>query len=110
MEDRWKDQYSAEGWLARTHQAFPEQFVGSRFAIRGTHVRDPLLASAATIAAQAERHHDVDPSLARAAYRLAIAQYTHLEQTAPNPGSAAAARQTAELLAKRLAKISDTAT
>ena len=75
-----------------------------------THVRDPLLASAAAIAALAEQHHDGDPSLARSAYRLAIARYTHLEQTAPNPGSAAAARQTAELLAKRLATVAETAT
>ena len=27
----------AEGWLARTYDAFPEQLVGRRFAIRGTH-------------------------------------------------------------------------
>jgi ribosomal protein L11 methyltransferase len=29
----------AEGWLARTHAAFPEQRVGGRFAVRGTHLR-----------------------------------------------------------------------
>ncbi len=28
----------AGGWLARTHSAFPEQRVGRRFAIRGTHL------------------------------------------------------------------------
>lgn len=28
----------SEGWLARTRSAFPEQFVGRRFAIRGTHL------------------------------------------------------------------------
>jgi ribosomal protein L11 methyltransferase len=28
----------AEGWLARTRAAFPEQLVGRRFAIRGTHL------------------------------------------------------------------------
>ncbi len=28
----------AEGWLARVYEAFPEQAVGRRFAIRGTHV------------------------------------------------------------------------
>ena len=28
----------AEGWLARTYSAFPEQLVGRRFAIRGTHL------------------------------------------------------------------------
>lgn len=31
----------AEGWLARTHAAFPEQLVGRRFAIRGTHLSGP---------------------------------------------------------------------
>jgi ribosomal protein L11 methyltransferase len=29
----------AEGWLARTRAAFPEQLVGRRFAVRGTHVK-----------------------------------------------------------------------
>jgi len=28
----------ADGWLARVHAAFPEQTIGRRFAIRGTHV------------------------------------------------------------------------
>jgi len=28
---------AAEGWLARTWEAFPEQLVGRRFAVRGTH-------------------------------------------------------------------------
>jgi ribosomal protein L11 methyltransferase len=28
----------AEGWLARTYDAFPQQDVGRRFAIRGTHL------------------------------------------------------------------------
>lgn len=31
---------AAEGWLARTHAAFPEQLVGRRFAVRGTHLTD----------------------------------------------------------------------
>ncbi len=31
----------AEGWLARTHAAFPEQLVGRRFAVRGTHLSGP---------------------------------------------------------------------
>lgn len=31
----------AEGWLARTRAAFPEQLVGRRIALRGTHVEDP---------------------------------------------------------------------
>ena len=31
----------AEGWLARTRAAFPEQLVGRHFAIRGTHLAGP---------------------------------------------------------------------
>jgi ribosomal protein L11 methyltransferase len=30
----------AEGWLARTLESFPEQLVGRRFAVRGTHLTD----------------------------------------------------------------------
>ncbi|MGE4481035.1 50S ribosomal protein L11 methyltransferase [Acidocella sp.] len=29
------------GWLARTQQAFPEQLIGARFAVRGTHIEGP---------------------------------------------------------------------
>jgi ribosomal protein L11 methyltransferase len=31
----------ADGWLARTHAAFPEQFIGKHFAVRGTHLTGP---------------------------------------------------------------------
>ena len=31
----------AEGWLARSYQGFPEQQVGHRFLIRGTHLAGP---------------------------------------------------------------------
>ncbi len=31
----------AEGWLARTRAAFPEQLIGRRFAVRGTHLAGP---------------------------------------------------------------------
>ncbi len=31
----------AEGWVQRTQEAFPEQLVGHRFAIRGTHDQSP---------------------------------------------------------------------
>ena len=30
----------AEGWLARTHASFPEQLIGRRFAVRGTHLHN----------------------------------------------------------------------
>lgn len=32
----------ADGWLARTVQAFPEQPIGGRFVIRPTHLPDPI--------------------------------------------------------------------
>ena len=32
-----RDATEAEGWLARTRESFPEQRVGRRFAVRGTH-------------------------------------------------------------------------
>ncbi len=38
-----------EGWLQRTHEAFPEQLVGTRFAIRGTHLDGPLTPGRLTI-------------------------------------------------------------
>jgi ribosomal protein L11 methyltransferase len=31
----------ADGWLARTYAAFPEQLIGRRFAVRGTHLTGP---------------------------------------------------------------------
>ena len=40
---------AAEGWLERTREAFPEQLVGQRFAVRGTHVRGPLTPGRLTI-------------------------------------------------------------
>jgi ribosomal protein L11 methyltransferase len=39
----------AEGWLARTFEAFPEQLVGRRFAVRGTHLDGPLTPGRLTI-------------------------------------------------------------
>jgi ribosomal protein L11 methyltransferase len=31
----------ADGWLARTYASFPEQRIGRRFAVRGTHLKGP---------------------------------------------------------------------
>ena len=36
-------------WLARTQQAFPEQLIGTRFAVRGTHIQDAKLPGRITI-------------------------------------------------------------
>jgi ribosomal protein L11 methyltransferase len=38
-----------DGWLARTAEAFPEQLVGRRFAVRGTHVEGPPAVGRITI-------------------------------------------------------------
>jgi ribosomal protein L11 methyltransferase len=40
---------AAEGWLARTYASFPEQSIGRRFAVRGTHVTAPKLAGRITL-------------------------------------------------------------
>jgi len=37
------------GWLARTKQAFPEQLIGKRFAIRSTHISEPPVVGRMTI-------------------------------------------------------------
>ena len=39
----------AGGWLARSYEGFPEQLIGHRFAIRGTHVTTPLAAGRITV-------------------------------------------------------------
>ena len=38
-----------EGWLARTRAAFPEQRIGRRFAVRGTHETGPRAAGRITL-------------------------------------------------------------
>ncbi len=43
----------AEGWLARTYEAFPEQAIGRRFAIRGTHLATPRRPSRHTLTVDA---------------------------------------------------------
>ena len=39
----------AEGWLARSYQGFPEQAIGRRFAVRGTHIGTPRLPGRVTL-------------------------------------------------------------
>ncbi len=43
----------AEGWLARVYSAFPEQAVGRRFAIRGTHLGQRRRAGRVTLTVDA---------------------------------------------------------
>ena len=40
-----REPVEAEGWLARTQAAFPEQLIGRRFAVRGTHPDERLAAA-----------------------------------------------------------------
>jgi ribosomal protein L11 methyltransferase len=39
--DLLREATEAEGWLARVQETFPEQLLGKRFAVRGTHERAP---------------------------------------------------------------------
>jgi len=39
----------AGGWLARTRQAFPEQKIGRRFVVRGTHINAPPIPGRITL-------------------------------------------------------------
>jgi ribosomal protein L11 methyltransferase len=38
-----------DGWLARSYAAFPEQRIGRRSAVRGTHLRSPPAAGRITL-------------------------------------------------------------
>jgi ribosomal protein L11 methyltransferase len=40
---------AAEGWLARTRASFPEQAIGRRFRVRGTHLGGPVAAGRITL-------------------------------------------------------------
>lgn len=40
---------AAEGWLARSYASFPEQRVGRRFALRGSHLRGPTVPGRITL-------------------------------------------------------------
>jgi ribosomal protein L11 methyltransferase len=39
----------ADGWLARTYSSFPEQLIGERFAVRGTHLTGPRTGNRITL-------------------------------------------------------------
>jgi ribosomal protein L11 methyltransferase len=39
----------ADGWLARTYASFPEQLIGERFAVRGTHLTGPMTPNRITL-------------------------------------------------------------
>jgi ribosomal protein L11 methyltransferase len=44
-----REDTEAEGWLARTYESFPEQLVGKRFAVRGTHLGPGEIAGRVTL-------------------------------------------------------------
>ena len=39
----------ADGWLARTYASFPEQLIGERFAVRGTHLTELMTPNRITL-------------------------------------------------------------
>jgi ribosomal protein L11 methyltransferase len=43
----------ADGWLARNLEQFPEQLIGRRFAVRGTHETAPMVANRFTLTVDA---------------------------------------------------------
>lgn len=43
----------ADGWLARTYASFPEQLIGERFAVRGTHLTGPAVPCRITLTVDA---------------------------------------------------------
>lgn len=43
----------ADGWLARTVAAFPEQLIGDRIAVRGTHEKGPITGNRVTLTVDA---------------------------------------------------------
>jgi len=47
--DLQRDQVQAGGWLARSYEGFPEQQIGQRFAIRGSHITAPAAPGRITI-------------------------------------------------------------
>ncbi len=44
-----RNRTEAEGWLARTYESFPEQNVGQRFTVRGSHLEEPGVTNRITI-------------------------------------------------------------
>jgi ribosomal protein L11 methyltransferase len=44
-----REDTEAEGWLARVYEGFPEQLIGKRFAVRGTHVMEAPLPGRITL-------------------------------------------------------------
>ncbi len=44
-----RETLNPEGWVERSYAAFPEQLIGRRFAVRGSHIRAPRLAGRITL-------------------------------------------------------------
>jgi ribosomal protein L11 methyltransferase len=73
----------AEGWLARTYSAFPEQLVGCRFAVRGTHLQGPPTPGRTTIVLDAavafgSGEHGSTRGCLRALERVALRRPRHI--------------------------------
>jgi hypothetical protein len=52
------------GWLARTKAAFPEQRIGRRFVVRGTHIEAPPIPGKIMLTVAAWSHWNRSPDIA----------------------------------------------
>ena len=73
----------AEGWLARTYAAFPEQRIGRRFAVRGSHLQGGKTAGRITVVLDAglafgSGEHGSTKGCLRALERIAPLQPSHV--------------------------------
>jgi ribosomal protein L11 methyltransferase len=96
---------AAEGWLARTFEAFPEQLVGRRFAIRGTHLSGPAAPGRLTIVLDAaiafgSGEHGSTRGCLRALERVAIRRPRRILDL--GTGSGILAMAAAKLLGRRV--------
>jgi ribosomal protein L11 methyltransferase len=73
-----RDATVPDGWLARSYASFPEQRIGRRFAVRGTHLRSPPASGRITLTLDAglafgrfpRREHRYDRATPRSRNRL----------------------------------------
>ena len=96
---------AAEGWLARTMAAFPEQRIGRRFSIRGTHSVEAIRAGRITLTIDAgmafgSGEHGSTRACLRALERLAHAHFRHILDLGTGTGVLAMAA--ARLLHRRV--------
>jgi ribosomal protein L11 methyltransferase len=94
------------GWLARTKTAFPEQKIGTRFAVRGTHISAPKIPGRITLTLDAGLAFGTGEHNSTRGCLLAlehIAKYHHLQNILDlGTGSGILAIAAAKLLHKKI--------